>query len=156
VCENGVRYKDVIQITADHENNYILAVVPKEYLKEGNPKDWKYTVLVFSHDGYSLGCVREVALREEVWRGGGADNLAYVQPIDGKLGVSPNVYDVLAETVEEQVRMLSSYRLSEDPKKAAYAKVYGVGVTKTRLPGVPLVIVAIFVAVLTFLLMTRK
>jgi hypothetical protein len=127
VLENGDRYKDVIEITADHENNMILAAVPKHYFTHRNPKQWKYTVLVFSHDGYSLGCIREVALNAETWRGGGADNRAYIQVIDGKLGVSPNAYDVLAKTVEEQIRMLKSYRLSEDPKGASYATVYGVG-----------------------------
>jgi carbohydrate-binding DOMON domain-containing protein len=121
--ERILTHRDMIQILPDLEKNEILAAVPKELV--GEPTDrWDYAVIVFSHDGYSNGCVRTVALRRSTWEGGGADPQAYTTTIDGWLGIAPRAYDVLAPTIEDQKQMLTSYVISDDPTRVECAGVF--------------------------------
>ncbi|ABL88160.1 alpha-amylase / pullulanase [Pyrobaculum islandicum DSM 4184] len=89
-------------------NNTIVADVPKKYIGEFE-KSWKLTVFLTSWDGYGPDNIRRFGVVEDEWTVGGADAAAVLA------GVAPRVFDVLAPTVDAQVRALTSYKVSRLP-----------------------------------------
>jgi carbohydrate-binding DOMON domain-containing protein len=89
----------------------VIVTISKELVPE--IRGWHY-VLVGSQDGYGKNHLRPIGKEPGEWTGGGCPNPLW----------APQLYDVLAPTVEEQISQLSGY----DPAARRHAVVYPVEV----------------------------
>lgn len=89
-------------------NNTVVADVPKRYIGEFN-SSWKITVFLTSWDGYGPDNIRNFGVVSDEWTAGGADPVAVLA------NVAPRVFDLLAETAEQQIKALTSYQVTRLP-----------------------------------------
>ena len=105
VLANGTVYQGEMQISADPASNMIIVKVPKMYLNISDDYGLWGDVIVGSQDGYGPDKWRNVAVKAEQWKGGGADPQAVIN------NVAPRVYDELvpAGFKPTQEQQLKSY-----------------------------------------------
>jgi carbohydrate-binding DOMON domain-containing protein len=105
VLANGTVYQGEMQISADPASNTIIVKVPKMYLNISDDYGLWGDVIVGSQDGYGPDKWRNVAVKAEQWKGGGADPQAVIN------NVAPRVYDELvpAGFKPTQEQQLKSY-----------------------------------------------
>jgi len=89
----------LVSVAADPKRARVIVTVPKELV----PKiaGWHY-VLVASQDGYGKNYVRAIGKAPGEWTGGGCPDPLW----------APQVYDLLAPTVEDQTAQLSDYDMA--------------------------------------------
>ena len=103
VLPNGTVIQGEMKISADPTENAIIVKLPKKYLPKIGPYGLYVSVLVGSQDGYGPDKWRNVAVKAEQWKLGGADPQAVIN------GVAPRVVDELVPpgfkpTQEEQLK----------------------------------------------------
>jgi len=86
----------LVSVTADSKRGRIIVTVPKDLVP--SVSGWHY-VLVASQDGYGKDYVRAIGKAPGEWTGGGCSDPLW----------APQVYDLLAPTVEDQIAQLSDY-----------------------------------------------
>jgi len=109
VYYNGSKtvWSDKFIVKTNRTENSILIMVYQDLLLDvENIGMWKYGVFVTAYDGYGNNRIRTFDVYPTQWNIGGADQSAV------NYGVQPRVMDVLAPTVDDQYRMLKTYRLT--------------------------------------------
>ena len=86
----------LVDVASDPKRGRVIVTVPKKLVPE--IRGWHY-VLVGSQDGYGPNHIRPIGRAPGEWTGGGCPDPMW----------APQLYDVLAPTVEAQIQMLSSY-----------------------------------------------
>ncbi|MGB9861255.1 MAG: glucodextranase DOMON-like domain-containing protein [Candidatus Bipolaricaulaceae bacterium] len=86
----------LVDVASDPKRGRIIVTVAKSLVPE--IRGWHY-VLVGSQDGYGPNHIRPIGKAPGEWTGGGCPDPMW----------APQIYDILAPTVEDQVRMLGSY-----------------------------------------------
>lgn len=86
----------LVEVASDPKRGRIIVTIPKDLVPE--IRGWHY-VLVGSQDGYGPNHIRPIGKTAGEWTGGGCPDPVW----------APQIYDVLAPTVDDQVKMLGSY-----------------------------------------------
>lgn len=86
----------LVEVASDPKRGRIIVTIPKGLIPEIG--GWHY-VLVGSQDGYGPNHIRPIGKAAGEWTGGGCPDPMW----------APQIYDVLAPTVEEQKTTLGSY-----------------------------------------------
>ncbi|MBC7221985.1 hypothetical protein H5T56_03270 [Candidatus Bipolaricaulota bacterium] len=86
----------LVDVASDPKRGRVIVTVSKELIPE--IRGWHY-VLVGSQDGYGPNHIRPVGKNPGEWTGGGCPDPMW----------APQLYDILAPTVDEQIAGLSSY-----------------------------------------------
>jgi alpha-amylase/alpha-mannosidase (GH57 family) len=85
-----------VDVASDPKRGRVIVTVPKSLLPE--IRGWHY-VLVGSQDGYGPNHIRPIGRAPGEWTGGGCPDPLW----------APQLYDILAPTAEDQMRILSGY-----------------------------------------------
>ncbi|MGC9049843.1 glucodextranase DOMON-like domain-containing protein [Pyrobaculum sp.] len=107
VYPDGTYIDDAMSIKPG-PNNTVVADVPKKYVGDFG-RDWKFTVFLTSWDGYGPDNIRNFGVLADEWTAGGADPAAVLA------GVAPRVFDLLADTADQQIKALTSYKVARLP-----------------------------------------
>jgi alpha-amylase/alpha-mannosidase (GH57 family) len=86
----------LVDVASDPKRGRVIVTIPKSLIPE--IRGWHY-VLVGSQDGYGPNHIRPIGKAPGEWTGGGCPDPMW----------APQLYDILASTVEEQKAQLGSY-----------------------------------------------